>query len=221
MTTNPNPGLTTEIIVIMDRSGSMHSTQDDAIGGFNSFAEEQRKVGGQCRLTLAQFNTDILTCCESKDIADVEPLNNKSYAPDGMTALLDAVGVTVTNAKKRFDNLSEDKRPEKVFVVVITDGHENSSREYKKSQIKDIIEQYQNEHKWEFIFLGANIDAFAEGGGLGVAVRSTLQYGATSVGTRAAYTSLSGGLKKARLSDAPNAKFTFTDEDREAQEGKV
>lgn len=211
--------LKTEILVIMDKSGSMWNTAKDARGGFNSFLTEQRKVEGTCRMSLTQFDTSFNVCYEGTPIVEVEELTEKTYKPGGGTALLDAVGNTINAAVQRIEKLDKSERPDKVFVVIITDGEENSSEEHTLETIKKMIDE-QKEEGWEFIFIGANIDAFAAGHSFGVGAASTLQYDATSKGTKAAYASLSGGLTRARLYATPEeAKFEFTDEDREAQEG--
>lgn len=209
--------LKTEILVIMDKSGSMWETANDARGGFNSFIEEQRQLDGVCRVSLTQFDTTFNIISEGVDVADVELLTEETYRPGGGTALLDAIGNTVNAAIQRIDKLDEKERPDKVFVVIITDGEENSSREHTLDTIKAMVEK-QKEAKWDFVFIGANIDAFAAGGSFGVTKGATLQYDATSKGTRAAYASLSGGMTKSRLCATPDeATFEFTDEDRDAQ----
>lgn len=213
----PKSSLKTDILVVMDKSGSMYETANDARGGFNSFLAEQRGVEGVCRISLTQFDTSFNIIHDGVPVVDVEDLTEKTYQPGGGTALLDAVGNTINAAIQRIDKLAENERPDKVFVVIITDGEENSSHEHTLDTIKDMVNK-QKEAGWEFVFIGANIDAFEAGGSFGVGAASTLQYDACSAGTKAAYASLSGGLMRARLCATPEeAKFEFTDEDRDAQ----
>lgn len=115
----------TEIVVILDRSGSMESIRDDAIGGFNAFMESQKAVAGEATSTLVQFNTTLETVHENVPLQDMPLLDSKTYVPGGGTALLDAVGLTVDRVGKRLAVTPEDKRPEKVMVAILTDGEEN------------------------------------------------------------------------------------------------
>lgn len=142
----------TEIVAIIDRSGSMQSVIDDAIGGFNAFLEEQQKLPDKATFTLIEFNQGTYIKYNGVDIADVEPYTQQTYKPDGMTALYDAVGKGVGEAARR-----GEKR--KVIVVILTDGHENSSHEITKQQVSDMVEKYTKEG-WGFVFLGVGFDKF-------------------------------------------------------------
>jgi uncharacterized protein YegL len=162
----PKQGLT-EIMVVIDKSGSMYSRQMDVIGGFNNFLEEQKKIPGEANIRLTLFNHEYIVG-KSSPLSEAKNLDTKTYSPDGMTALLDAVGRTIDDAGKDFDSRPENQKPEKVIMVIMTDGQENSSKEYTKQQVKDKITEQQNRWNWQFIFLGANQDSFAEGGSLGI-----------------------------------------------------
>lgn len=176
-----------EIVCIVDRSGSMQPIRKDAIGGFNKFLEDQKKLSGEAQLSLVLFNTEFNQVHAGVPIADVPELTDDTYVPAGMTALLDAVAKTIDEVGTRLAELPEDERPAKVVVCILTDGCENSSREYTLAQVKEKITTQREQWGWEFIYLGANQDAFAEGAKLGVSVHLTSNYPATSKGLRTAY----------------------------------
>jgi uncharacterized protein YegL len=174
--------LKTEIVCVLDKSGSMYSLQHDTIQGFNKFLEEQKTVKGEANLTLVLFDTAYRFLYDGVDIKTVAPLTVKTYAPDGLTALLDAVGRTIDTVNKRIQSINLPKdRPDKVIFMIMTDGEENASVEYKLEQVKEKITKYTGDG-WDFIFLGANIDAFNAGLGLGVRGGNIAQYTATSDG---------------------------------------
>jgi len=187
-----------EIICIIDSSGSMDLIKNDAIGGFNSFLEEQKKLPGEATLTLIQFNTDYNVIHENKPLSDVNPISDKDYIPMGSTALLDAVGKTVDSTGRRLANTPEENRPEKVIVAILTDGQENASRSYDLSKISDMISHQKEKYSWEFIFLGANQDAFAEAAKIGIDSKDTINFAATNDGIRTAYTNMSDSVRAYR-----------------------
>lgn len=199
-----------EIIVILDRSGSMASVKPDMEGGFDTFVESQMSVPGECRLTLVQFDTgNIETIYESTPIGDVKKL---VLDPRGGTPLLDAVGQTVTNTEKRLLALAEEEKPEKVIFMVITDGQENSSREFKKDQVKALVERVSKDYGWQFSYLGANVDAFAESSSMGFAMSSSAGYDASSTGVGQMFAVASSSLRSYRTSDT--MAYQISDEDR-------
>lgn len=151
----------TEIVFILDKSGSMNSIKDDAIGGFNSFVEEQMKNEGETRVNLVLFDSEV------KLHNDITKLDDKIYQPYGMTALLDAIGVGIENMNKKLYNTPESERPENIIFTIMTDGAENSSVEYNKSAIEQMIKE-KTAQDWQFIFLGANIDSVSTAKGLGI-----------------------------------------------------
>lgn len=173
----------TELVFIVDRSGSMIWIADDVIGGFNSFLEDQKKVEGQeANVTVALFDHEYSLLYDNVNINEVEKLDNNKYQPRGMTALLDAVGRTVTSVGIRLANQPEEDRPGKVMVVIITDGHENSSKEYRADRIKEMIQEQEQVYSWDFIFIAANMDAATVGNDYGIAAHKTMNFGATSKG---------------------------------------
>ena len=165
-----------EIVCIIDRSGSMDSCKDDAIGGFNKFLSDQKALPGNANLTLAMFNDEYELVHDRVPLADVEPLTDKTYVPSGWTALLDAIGKT----------LDGKAYGDKGIVIIITDGAENHSSEYKKDRIKEIIEATE-EKGWEVHYLGAHADAFAEAGAYGIAIHHTQAFAPDSAGISASY----------------------------------
>lgn len=191
-----------EIVCIIDRSGSMGTIKSDAIGGFNSFLDSQKKLPGEATFTLVQFNNKYETIYENILINDVTPLTEETYKTMGTTALLDTVGYTIDSIGERLTNIPEEFRPEKVIVAILTDGEENASKNPKYNQkhlIKEKIEHQKNVYKWEFIFLAANQDAFKEGLKLGIDVKDTIQFAASKEGIRKAYGDLQGVTTRYRM----------------------
>jgi uncharacterized protein YegL len=176
----------------------MKLIKNDAIGGFNSFLNEQKKLPGEATLTLIQFNTDYEVIHENKPLSDVSPINDKDYIPRGSTALLDAIGKAVDSTGRRLANTPEENRPEKVIVAILTDGKENASTSYDLSKIKDMIRHQKEKYSWEFIFLGANQDAFAEAAKIGIDSKDTLNFAATDDGIRSAYSDMSNSISTYR-----------------------
>jgi len=172
---------TRSFIFLLDRSGSMETCWDDTIGGFNSFVRDQAILGGQ--MTLIQFDHEILKSYSNVDLKNVKPLTRETFKPRGSTALLDAIGSTIKEAEATSPTL-----------IILTDGHENSSKTYTKAHIKDLIELKQKEG-WTIMYLGANQDAFAEAGAIGIAADHTMNYDVRS--TPEAFRSLSATCSQA------------------------
>ena len=160
--------LLTEIICILDKSGSMDSLQSETITGLNQFIEEQKQEPGLCNFTLVQFNQEISISISRTPMLNVSLLTRKSYEPSGYTALLDAVGGTLKRTMEAHFMLPPLQAPDKVLVFIITDGHENASRRYSRAQVASLIQNLQTNKGWEFQFFGANIDAFGEAQGIGI-----------------------------------------------------
>ena len=175
-------------IFILDRSGSMEACIDDTIGGFNAFVRDQVPFGGTLTLVLFDHEyTPVYTC---KPIAEVEPLTRETFKPRGATALLDAIGRAVKEVRTQTIPT----------VVILTDGQENSSREYTKAHVKDLIEERQR-NGWTFVYLGANQDAFAEAGSIGIAPATTMNYDVRR--TPEAFATLSAALSHAASTTQP------------------
>lgn len=166
----------TAIAIVLDRSGSMSSCRDDTIGGFNTFLQEQKDVGGTCLFTLVQFDDKYQVDYDLVPIERVEPLTITTYVPRGSTALLDAIGRTINEVGTKFANMPDNERPNKVLFVIQTDGAENASKEFTRQQVVDMIAHQRDKYSWEFIFLGADMDAIAAGGNLGISNGMSLSY---------------------------------------------
>lgn len=195
------------INVIIDASGSMHHLTTDTIGNFNSFLQEQKAFPGEAVFTLCTFNTDYRLVHDFVKIAGVPDLDKKTYRPDGGTALLDAMGTTIDSVGRKLAAMPEDERPSKVIFLIITDGHENSSHRYSAEQIKSMVEHQKDVYSWEFVFMGANIDAIAAGTNLGISVQNTLNYAPTAAGTHQLYRSISENMSTYRASNSSRADF--------------
>lgn len=171
----------TQIICILDRSGSMASIIDDSIGGFNTFLKEQKKLKDEATLTVALFDDNYDLLYDDVDIQKAEEITKGVWMPRGMTALYDAIGKTINTVKAKHATLGNEK-PAKVLVVIVTDGHENASEEYKdRDKIKKLIKDCE-ENNWNFIYLAANQDAFAVGDGFGISYANTYNYVANTAG---------------------------------------
>lgn len=188
----------TEIVVILDRSGSMDGLASDTIGTFNKFVQEQKEHPGEASMSLILFNTEYSVEYMGKPIANVPELTNETYVPGGWTALLDAVGRGIDSLGERLDKLPEEVRPDKVIFVIITDGLENSSKEYRLEQVNAKIKHQQEKYGWRFLFLGANIDAFGEASKLGIDRKYATRYSANTIGTLSVGETVSKGVSSYR-----------------------
>ena len=206
----------TDITIILDRSGSMDSVKSDTIGGFNSFLSEQQNVDGEASLSLIQFDDQYEVVYLDKDINSADKLSDATFQPRGSTALFDAVGRTINAVGQRLASLPEHERPDKILLVVMTDGFENASREFNAAKINEMINHQRNAYKWEFMFIGANQDAVLSAQEIGIPAAASLTYAANTEGTRAAYSMMASKIKKYRVSDDA-AALQFNEEDREQQ----
>jgi len=198
----------TEIVAILDNSGSMESLTDDTIGGYNSFLKEQKEIDGEAVLTTVLFNTNYTLLHDRLDIKEVHPIARKDYVAGGGTALLDAMGKTINDIGLKLHNTAEPERPARVIVFIITDGEENSSKEYTFDKIKEMVTLQQDVYKWIFIFLGANMDAFSVGDSIGIS-KYRYNYQADSEGIVFAQKSISSAIRFCRTS--PLRDFDLND----------
>jgi len=186
----------TEIICVIDKSGSMDAIKKDAIGAFNSFLAAQKALPGEAKLTLTLFDTDYQIKLNGVDIKTVQDLTEKTYTPGGCTALLDAAGRTIDKVGERLSATQEDQKPEKVIMVILTDGEENSSKEYTHEQLMKKINHQRDTYKWEFIFLAANQDAIQAGQAIGIV--HNVNYAPTSKGLQGAVQCFSSAVASYR-----------------------
>lgn len=176
----------TEIIFLLDRSGSMGGLESDTIGGFNAFIEKQRKLEGKTLVTGVLFDDQYEIIWNGTEAEKVK-LTDAKYYVRGCTALLDAVGKTILDVGYRLSKTVEDNRPGKVIFVITTDGFENASIEYTYEKVKELIKHQQEKYSWEFIFLGANIDAEREANNLGIHSENAFSFEASEAGVEDMY----------------------------------
>ena len=181
----------TELVFILDKSGSMSGLEKDTIGGFNSLLDQQRKVDGECVITTVLFDNRYELLHDRIDIRAVQPITGKEYFVGGSTALLDAIGKTIHKIGAVQKNTAEEYRAEKVMFVIITDGEENASRCYSSMQIRQMIQRQKERYGWEFIFLGANIDAVETAGRFGIDADRAVDYVPDGEGTELNYRMMS------------------------------
>ena len=187
----------TELVYILDRSGSMAGLESDTIGGFNSMLDKQRKAPGDAVVTTVLFDNRIELLHDRIPLAGVENLTDRDYFVRGSTALLDAIGSTIRKVSQAHLHTAEPMRPEKTVFVIITDGMENASREYTAGAVKSMIE-LEKAHGWEFLFLGANIDAIDAAAKIGIHAERAVNYHADSEGTRLNYDVVSEAISCVR-----------------------
>lgn len=210
----------THIAVCLDRSGSMASIASDVVGGFNKFVEDQKEQKGEATLTLAQFD-DVYEIVH--DFIDIQKMEGLKLVPRGSTALLDAMGQTLEDVRTKVLAMDDKEQPAKVIFVFITDGEENASSKYTRKQIFEMIKNLKNTDRedkinWEFVFIGANQDAISEGSSYGFRSKASITFDASGAGATQAFASLSKGMTSYRCCAAPNAAYSFSDEDYKAQD---
>lgn len=208
----------TELVFILDRSGSMSGLEADTIGGFNSMLSQQKKEAGEAILSTVIFDDQMEIIHDRVDIKNVKKLTKKDYTVGGCTALLDAMGKAIKHINKVQKALPEDERPEKTMFIITTDGQENSSREYSYEKIKKMIEKKQNKKQWEFLFLGANIDAIGTAANLGIRADRAVNYHSDSEGTAVNYRALNRAVACYRACDIGEADEALECWDEEIKE---
>ena len=179
----------TEIIFVIDKSGSMAHLAGDTIGGFNGFIKGQQAIEGKATLTTVLFDHNWKILHDGIDIHEVKPMTASDYIAGSMTAILDAIGSVINKVQDRHDELGAEK-PEEVLFVITTDGEENSSHQFTKSQIEKMIKHQTNGHGWKFMFLGANMDAVKEAKGIGIDMNYATNYDYTAQGTSSVYATM-------------------------------
>lgn len=177
----------TEIVFILDRSGSMSGLEKDTIGGFNSLIARQKKEEGRALVSTVLFDNDSRVIHDRVSVEKVRPMTEKEYFVGGSTALLDAVGCAVKHIANVHKYAREEDRPEKTLFVITTDGMENASRYYSYDKVKQLIENQKEKYGWEFLFLGANIDAVSTASHFGITADRAVDYHSDSQGTQLNY----------------------------------
>jgi uncharacterized protein YegL len=204
----------THTVVVLDSSGSMESIKDDTIGGFNSFLDDQRDEPGEATLTVYEFASTVDCLFQGRPIEEAPRLDAERYSPGGRTALYDAIATASVTAKDRIREHPASEKPDHVVVVVLTDGKENAS-ETSHERVRELIEQRQAEHDWEYLFIGANQEAALTAASMGMDEDRSLNMDHSGEGTRAAYDSVSENLSEARRTGATGG---FDQKDRRRQE---
>jgi uncharacterized protein YegL len=213
----------TDIIIVLDRSGSMQSVRTDTIGGVNKFIEEQQKTPGEATFSLFLFDHEYNRTSNAIPIKDARLLTEESYQPRGNTCLYGAIGCAINETGERLKNTPEDQRPEKVIFVIVTDGEENSSHKHEWSKthtaasIKSQIELQSGTYKWEFVYIGANQDAIQNAGRIGINADRSLNYTQNHAGTKDLYGSLSSNVRSMRLGSKADMSWETKDRQLQAQ----
>lgn len=208
----------TDIIIILDRSGSMQHVAGDMVGGLEKFFADQKAAQlGDVRVTFVQFDTEYETLYTRKPLSNVPAPH---LNPRGATALLDAIGLTIDKLGETYAKAPEEERPAKVLVLIVTDGYENASKVYSRDRVFSMIKHQREVYSWDFVFLGANQDAIASGRDLGISMGKSMTYTSTQDGVGAMFTAASSYTARTRA--APDAVLAaaanaFTMEERQAQ----
>lgn len=206
----------THIIAIIDRSGSMSHLRNEVIGGFDTFVDDQKKAEGTATMTLIQFDNQYEV---DFDFLNIQEVPNITYSPRGCTAMLDAIGKAINSTGEKLAGMDESDRPEKVIVMIQTDGEENASREYNADTIKKMITEQESTYNWDFVFLGANMDAVGTAVDLGMKSGNAMNFMANSRGMGAAINSVSENLTSVRCYSKANMSYETKDFTAQAQAG--
>ena len=193
----------TELVFILDRSGSMAGLEADTIGGFNAMTQKQRKEPGEALVSTVLFDNETQVIHDRVPLEKVPALTQKEYYVRGCTALLDAVGGAIHHIGNVHKYAREEDRPEKTLFVITTDGMENASRRYTYDKVKAMIEHQREKYGWEFLFLGANIDAAREAARFGIRADRAANYHADHIGTEVIYEAVSEAVCQVRSCAAP------------------
>lgn len=189
-----------ELVFILDKSGSMSGLESDTIGGYNSMLAKQKQVEGECVVTTVLFDHGYELLHDRIDVKAVQAITEDDYQVGGSTALLDAMGRTINKIATAQKNTSEEYRAEKVMCVIITDGEENSSREFSLEKVKQLVEQHKEKANWEFVFLGANMDAIQTAGYFGISADRAQSFHADKEGVALNFAVMSESVAEFRRS---------------------
>ncbi len=212
-----NPHLT-EIAYILDRSGSMQSMREAAVAAFNLFIKSQLDVPGDARLTLVQFDDVYEVPFAALPIQEVPQLTAATYTPRGSTALLDAIGRTITETNRRISALPDAEKPGKVILTIFTDGMENASHEYTQKHISDLIRLYRDEKGWEFLFLAANQDAIASATAMHMDARSSSNVQFSLSGVKSTGSAMSRKVRAMRMKSSGTMDAQALEDDAKSME---
>ena len=210
------------IALLLDKSGSMESIKEATLEGFNKFIKDQKELGGDCTVSLAMFNSrdSYSRIYEFRRIADVKKLHGAAFDPDGGTPLLRAMNTHIDETGKALAAMKEEDRPDRVLLVILTDGEENSSHDITWETVAAKIKHQEEVYGWKVVYLGANQDAIATGGKINICKSSTLDFQATPCGTKHAFNAITTGARMYRSCVDPvqaRSMAYFTDDQRKPQ----
>ncbi len=188
----------TELVFILDKSGSMHGLEEDTIGGFNSMIEKQKNVDGQCLVSCVLFDNKSEVIFDRENINGIPEMTRKDYVPGGCTALIDALGGAIKHIGNIHKYIREEDVPEHTIFVIITDGMENASHKYTSGKVKKMVKKKEKESGWEFLYLAANIDAVSTGAVMGFREDRSVNYKASAKGTEHLYEAVGCALNSMR-----------------------
>jgi len=188
----------TELVFILDKSGSMHGLESDTIGGFNAMIEKQRRLSGEALVSTVLFNDESTVIHDRQDLRTVSPMSGKDYAVCGSTALLDAIGSAIHHIGNVHKYARKEDVPEKTVFIITTDGMENASRTYSADRVREMIRRQEEKYGWTFLFLGANIDAIASANHIGISKKHAVTYRSDAAGTQLNYEVMSEAVEQIR-----------------------
>lgn len=192
----------TEIVFILDRSGSMSGLEADTIGGYNSLIEKQKKEDGEAYISTVLFDDSCEVLHDRVSLKNVKPMTDEEYYVRGCTALLDAIGGAIHHIGNVHKYSRDEDRPEKTLFIITTDGMENASKRYSYEKVKYMVERQKRKFGWEFLFLGANIDAIAEASRFGINADRAVNYKCDEIGTKVNYHVLSEAVSRVRYCES-------------------
>ena len=195
----PNNNIT-ELVFILDRSGSMSGLEGDTIGGFNSLIEKQKKQDGECFVTTVLFDNELETIHDRAELCEIKPMTEDDYTVRGCTALIDAIGSTIEHIERIHKYARAEDVPEHTMFVIMTDGLENASRKFSSKKVKKMIERRKEADGWEFLFIGANIDAVETAADFGIGRERAVNYHADKRGTSVVYETVAKAVGAVRAS---------------------
>ncbi|MBR0515012.1 MAG: VWA domain-containing protein [Clostridia bacterium] len=208
----------TEMVFILDRSGSMHGLEADTIGGFNSMIDKQKQVEGDALVSAVLFSDESAVIYDRVDIRKIEPMTATQYSVSGCTALIDAIGGAIHHMGNVHKYAREEDVPEHTIFIITTDGLENASHRYTLSEVRKMVERQENRYGWEFLFLGANMDAIQAASGLGIRPERSVRYRSDKIGTALNYTVMEEAVRSLRCSGSvPDTWKDRIDEDYRAR----
>ena len=198
----------TELVFILDRSGSMAGLESDTVGGFNAMIEKQKKLCGECFVSTVLFDSESEVIHDRVNLRDIKPMTDRDYTVRGCTALIDALGGAIHHIGNVHKYARAEDVPEKTVLVITTDGMENASHKYTAENVKAMIERQKEKYGWEFLFIGANIDAVETASRYGIGADRAVNYNADSDGTHIVYDSVSAAIGSVRAKKTVSASWS-------------